>query len=243
VVIDLLTAPEITDLQDGYEALEHDHHRASPFASGFNTTMYDARHDHRRRVLEVLDRTVGGAIDRAFANQQLFVGNFAVKLPEGESVPFHLDWSFVDEPGAVSAGVWCAVYDTDECNGTLGMVRGSHRHAPAIRAVNERTYEPFETTYAATPDQCILPLRAGQAVVYNSRTAHFSPANATGSSRVAAACTVAPIDAPLSHFWYDDDGRLERFEVTRDFYLTYTVGSPPQEAEGILRSEIVETPR
>jgi hypothetical protein len=243
VVVDLLDHEALGRLRSGYERLEHAHDRESPFAAGFNTTLYDTRPAHRREVLAVLDDTVGRAIGAVLDDHRLYVANFAVKLPHSASVPFHLDWSFVDERYFTSVGVWCALYDTGARNGTLGMVRGSHRAVDRVRPVNDRAYERYEDNASGAPDEVLLPLRAGQAIVYDSRTVHFSPPNDTDRERVAAACGAAPAGAPLYHYWVGPDDRLVRYEVSRDFYLTYTVGSPPHEADGVLGAEPLPSPK
>jgi hypothetical protein len=84
-------------------------------------------------------------------------------------------------------------------------------------------------------DEVVIPLRAGQAVVMDSRVVHFSTPNTADHERVVAAFVVAPEEAELVH-WWAADGELVRHEVTPDFYVAYQVGSQPEQVPGVLAS-------
>jgi hypothetical protein len=84
--------------------------------------------------------------------------------------------------------------------------------------------------------EVVIPLRAGQAVVMDSRVVHFSAPNTSAHERVVAAFVVAPEEAELVHWWAEDDA-LVRHEVSADFYVAYQVGTPPDEVPGVRSSE------
>jgi ectoine hydroxylase-related dioxygenase (phytanoyl-CoA dioxygenase family) len=238
-VVDLLEADEIAQLRAGYAVLDHQYDVPDAFAAGFHATIYDPRHDYRADVLEQIDTVIGSALDRVLLDHQILFANFTVKLPGSDMVPHHLDWSFVDERVFTSATVWCALEDTDEQNGTLGMVRGSHRNVDFVRAVNHRDHERCAALAADTGDHTLVPLRAGQAIIMDNRTVHFSPPNSTDQIRMAAACVVAPAEAPLYHYWLDPDDGLVQIEVEREFYLSYTIGSDPRDAHGARAADLL----
>jgi ectoine hydroxylase-related dioxygenase (phytanoyl-CoA dioxygenase family) len=224
-VVDLLDGDEVDRLRAAHAALDHDLSDNPDFAAGFHTTLYDPRPGYRRDVLQAIEEVVAPALDRRFVDHHPFFANFMVKLAGGGPVPRHADWTFVDEDRFTSATVWCALADQDEDDGALGVVVGSHRHVDFVRPVNHRDGE----RHAAVPGEAVvLPLRAGQAVVTDSRTVHFSVPNRTAATRVVAACVVAPRTAPLHHWWVEPDGRRRRLEVGPDFYCTYALGEDPQ---------------
>ncbi len=234
VVVDLLAEHEVAAFRQRYERLDHAHRGDSPFSEGFHTTIYDPRPEYRRDVLDAFDEMLAPALGRLFDRHRMFVANFVLKLPHAASVPVHVDWTYLDEPRFRSVGVWCPLVDTDAQNGTLGVIARSHVDTDPLRPVNSRTYHPFEDLGPDQPAAVLLPLRAGRAVLYDSRTWHFSAPNDSDHNRLAAACAVAPAEADLHHLWLDPDGVLMRFEVTREFYLAYEVGRPPSEFPGVV---------
>lgn len=110
---------------------------------------------------------------------------FVTKLPErGESsseIGFHQDNGYGRLEPPLDITVWVALVDTDEHNGCLWLVPGSHRlglleHAGS--AVNPLLRE------AAVAERAVaLPLRAGEAVAFSGMTLHRSGPNHSQAAR------------------------------------------------------------
>lgn len=241
VVVDLLDQRGVTEFRRRYDALDHHQTRDSPFAEGFHTTLYDPRPTYRRAVSAVFEDVLGPTLATVLDRHRLFFTNFTVKLPHGAEVPHHLDWTFVDEHRYRSATLWCPLVATDQVNGSLGVVVGSHDKVDFVRSVNDRAFDHYEAIADALPDHRVVPLAAGQALIMDSRVVHFSPPNATESTRVVAACIVAPIEADLHHYWVDPIGRLLQFELDPSFFHSYVVGGPPAETDGVLGVRTMDT--
>ena len=237
VVVDLLDAAECADLRAAYDDLEHGEQWNGEFATGFHTTMYDARVEYRRQVFSLIDGALSPALEPLLEDHRICLANFTVKLPGGEPVPGHLDWSFVDEAQASSATVWCALEDVTEEQGALTMLHGSHRNVDFVRPVNVRDYDRH--TSLASGDRVAVPVHAGQAVIMDNRMVHGSLANRSGRTRVAASAVVAPRVAPLHHYWIDDDGELVRFVIDPEFFLDYEIGKDPSASKGVVSRSVV----
>jgi ectoine hydroxylase-related dioxygenase (phytanoyl-CoA dioxygenase family) len=165
--------------------------------------------------------------------------NYLVKLPGADPVPLHVDWTFLDEDRFSSVTVWCPLLDTDESNGALGLVTGSQDRIDFVRIVNVPCYDRCEEAVSDLADRPVVPMRAGQAIIMDNRAVHFSTPNSTDERRVVAACVAGPVEADLHHYWLDPDDDVVRFDLDRRFYLTYQVGRPPAEAEGVRGREVV----
>lgn len=239
VVVDLLDDGGLARLMEGYRSLEHTHERWLPFADGFHTTLYDAREDYRLAVRDVIRGTVGVALDAVLDRYAVHFANFTVKLPGGDTVPEHLDWTFCDEGVASSVTVWTAMQATDELNGALGVVPGSHRRVGFVRAVNNRSYDAHSEAAGLEAPREVVGLRPGQAIVMDNRVVHFSPPNTTDEIRLAAACVATPAEEPMLHYWFDDEGRPHRLEVGPDFWISYSPGMDPRDAEGCVGDGVV----
>jgi len=127
--------------------------------------------------------------DVAFTHTQ-----FITKLPDRGAVdddpslptwiPMHQDDGYGQLAPPLDVTVWTALTDTDEENGCLVIVPGSHRgglvdHAPAATNPFLREAEA-EAGDAAVP----LPLRAGEAVLFTGLTLHGSGPNRSRTPRV-----------------------------------------------------------
>ena len=232
VVVDLLRPDQVAEVKRAYDLLDHDMEWDSPFADGFHTTLYDNRLEYRRAVLDTIEHAFADGMRRHFDDYGVLFANFPVKRAGGAAVPKHLDWTFVDESRCSSATVWCALDDLDDESGTLGVVPGSHLGVSFVRPVNHRDFAAHEAA-ARFAEGVVVPLRAGQAVVMDNRTVHFSTPNRTGRVRVAAAAVVAPRTSEPLHYWLDESGLCE-LVVSRDFYLRYRIGEDPRTVEGVV---------
>lgn len=237
LVVDLLDPAACADLRTAYDDLEHGEQWDGEFARGFHTTMYDARVEYRRRVFTLIGDALSPALEPLLDDHRICLANFTVKLPGGEPVPGHLDWSFVDETRASSATVWCALEDVTVEQGALTMLHGSHRNVDFIRPVNVRDYDRH--TSVTTGDQVAVPVRAGQAVIMDNRMVHGSVRNDSDRTRVAASVVVAPRATPLHHYWIDDDGELVRFVIDPEFFLDYEIGKDPTASMGVVGRSVV----
>jgi Phytanoyl-CoA dioxygenase (PhyH) len=155
--------------------------------------------------------------------QDVVVAAFITKGRSGDStIPVHLDWSIVDETHDCSVNVWIPLCDTHESNGALAMLPGSHRlpltrrgtdTPPALDVPPELMHERMT----------LLPMRAGQAVIYDHRTIHGSAANTSGEPRVAAVMSLVPAGTALVHYLGADDGELRELQVDAGFFDAYVV--------------------
>lgn len=240
VVVDLLDDPAVADLQRRYDALDHATQDVYPWVEGFETTLYDPRHSYREQILTDVEAVMSAALHTLLVDHRIMFANYVVKVPHAAEVPLHADWTFLDEDRFSSATVWCPLVDTsvELRNGPLGLVVGSQRCIDFLRIANVASYDRCEEAVEGLP-RAVPGLRRGQAVVMDNRVVHFSLPNETAQLRVAAGCVVGPVEADLHHYWMDGEGRLQRFELDRAFYLDYAIGEP-SDASGILAVTEVE---
>jgi len=239
VVVDILEPETVAELRRRHAQMDHERRTEWPWVEGFSTSVYDPRPEYRTAVLQLMDQHVAPALAGVLDDHQVIWANFLVKQPDADSVPPHVDWTFLDEDTFSSVTVWCPLSDTTATNGTLGVVRGSHRRIDFPRAANVPAYERCERVVEDLADRPVIPVRAGQAIIMDNRSVHFSTPNDTPEERVVVGCVLAPREAELHHYWSDEDGTLLRFAIDRSFYLSYVIGEPPAAAGGVLHVEPV----
>ena len=152
---------------------------------------------------------------------------------KNNSVILHQDPSFTDELQYLSLGIWCSLNDVDIEKSCLCVVKGSHKLNLHRRSYFISHGFPYDQTVLSCMEDNYLtpiPLKAGQAILFDKRLFHGSPPNASNIERVAATCfSLLPQDAPL-YFYYRESKKadqLEIYEVEDDFYDNYIWGEKP----------------
>ncbi|MEH2138370.1 glycosyltransferase [Nostoc sp.] len=173
-----------------------------------------------------------------FPEYRIVLCNLVFKSPDVFSeMPLHQDPSLVDERSLKSFGVWCPLIDVHEQNGCLLVVKKSHLLNSQLRPLFVFNGFPYSQDILSLLQQNYLtsiPMKAGQALIYDKRLFHGSPPNSTAIERVAAVCGLVPENI-LTHFCYREtptSSKIELFEVEDEFYDRYIVGQKP---EGVKR--------
>jgi ectoine hydroxylase-related dioxygenase (phytanoyl-CoA dioxygenase family) len=227
LLVDLLNDSEVKELKEYYNTLNNDH---IPFY-GFHVSLDNSNADFVSGVMNKIKSVITRHADEIFKDYKIFTSSYVVKEknPIGV-VPPHQDWSFTEEDeGYTSATVWTALVDTDMLNGAMGVIVGSHRFFDHHRASPAPQFKtPLDThVFSIFPYLKLLPMKAGQALIFDNRTVHASPPNISEGTRLAVGFGVTQADAPLRHFYMQpgsDGKKLEKYEVDDYFYTHYNNG-------------------
>lgn len=132
-------------------------------------------------------RHVDAVIDLLGPNVALTHQQFVTKLPDGDDttseISLHQDNGYgrLDPPTDVT--VWVALHDTDESNGCLVVIPGSHELGVLEHA--RARVNPFLREVGVDPDGAIaVPMKAGEAIAFTGQTVHGSGPNLTDRARV-----------------------------------------------------------
>ena len=174
-------------------------------------------------------------MERLFLQQKAVSFCYIMKWPGPQSgFGLHQDLTVVDESRFRSVEVWCALHDTNEDNGQLWVVPGSHAWSDSLRGIHR-----FSPPYVGLERRIVerhavpLPMKAGEAVIFNHATYHFSYPNRTDVPRLVAATDLMPIEADHLHYVADDDGRVRRYQIDEAFWVEnnpFTLYEPPSRA-------------
>jgi ectoine hydroxylase-related dioxygenase (phytanoyl-CoA dioxygenase family) len=158
------------------------------------------------------------------------VSNFAVKFP-GEKSDFdlHQGINFIDETkGNVSITMWIPLQDVNLDNGNMQVVRGSHKFFKQdVRSQHYQT--PYENIKPYIKDKYVenLPMKAGEAWIFNHRLLHCSPVNKTNKVRIATLNIMVPEESPVILYYKDSENvsgkKVEILEFTEDNYFLQNV--------------------
>ncbi len=132
------------------------------------------------RHLDAVTRILGK--DVCLLHQQL-----VTKLPDGDDqhsdIPYHQDAGYGLLEPLVDCTIWMPLVDTDEENGGLWVVPGSHRHG--LLDHGSAKVNPVLREAALEDEAVFVPLAAGCAVAFTGLTLHGSGPNHSGRPRPA----------------------------------------------------------
>lgn len=186
---------------------------------GFHTTTQTDDPDLKRAVHAGVCDLVRPVLGTWFAGHRPVAGNFVVKQPGPYVVQPHQDLDFVDEARFRAVVVWVPLQDAAVDDGALAVVPGSQRLPTLPRGSGDHAY-PFGpiTDHLRDHASVPVPVRRGQAVVYDARTIHGSGENRGDRERVAVAFAAVPDEADLLHVHLNPDGTAATLRVDDEIY-------------------------
>lgn len=221
VIVPLLGAREISRLAEIF----HNQEGGSNVGLPFYTSIWSENSSYRESVDADIKKILTPALNAYLNDCKPVFANFMVKQPgENSSLIPHQDWNFVDETKYDSATVWCPLVDVDAVNGNLQVVPRSHRLENLIRG---RFFDaPFAKLKAEDIAAMLknLPMKAGEALIMNSRLIHASPPNRSSAVRVAASVVMAPAEAGLIHYVLDarEKNTYKKLHINTGFFTDYS---------------------
>lgn len=217
VVVPFLSAAEVAYVREGHDALTPDGEvgLVIDFMRRDRSVM-----DGMRSVLEPIWREL---LPTLFVDHEVAVATVVTKHPGGGSaMALHDEPTFVDERHHRSHAIWIPLVDVgpELGNGHLLVLPGSDRVERGMSGYNTPVqYRPYEQ--AVVPRMVAVSARAGQAVIYDSRTLHASASNETSLPRPAIAASVVPRGVPLVHVVATGRAHRRVHRVPRDFYVRH----------------------
>lgn len=158
------------------------------------------------------------SVDLYFQNVQKIGGAFVVKTPDKNGIlQPHQDWSIVDENRYRSFAIWIALQDTDDHNGAMYVLPGSHEWIRGYRHITIPSV--YGKVYDLTWKYMVpVHLKAGEAVVFDHSLAHASKPNISDRPRIASVNTIISENATF-RICCNHNGVVEEYECPSDFYV------------------------
>jgi Phytanoyl-CoA dioxygenase (PhyH) len=163
------------------------------------------------------------ALDKHLINYKPLAATFHVKESgEGSATGLHQDPTFVDETQYQSANVWVALQDTNETNGNLYFLEGSHKLVPSLRITpfSPNYYNTYTSEMLAAVKQ--VPLKKGEAVIFYNATIHGATDNQSNDIRLAATLLISSLPAQWLIYYRDiadTKGPIEKYNLTLDEFV------------------------
>jgi ectoine hydroxylase-related dioxygenase (phytanoyl-CoA dioxygenase family) len=221
VVVDLLSEAAMAELWDFYRGAFAARREVVAYARDlpYYISIFDADPAHKREADARISRHVEAAVGELLDDYEVFYSNYMIKFPGDGEIEAHQDFNFVDESRHTAFNLWCPLVETDLSNGGLCVIPGSHRVFRTQRGPNIpkalTQYNDRLKRYARW-----VPVRKGQAAIFDHKLIHCSPPNATDRARVAVQSVLKPREAEAVHCVYDEPrGRVKVYRIDKSFVL------------------------
>lgn len=160
-----------------------------------------------------------------FPNHKMVVCTFINKKSSElcSDISLHRDKSCADETNLKTFGIWCPLINVNEQNGCFYIVQKSHLLISTPRSSNEFPYSQEILSIMRENYLTKVPMKAGQALIYDNCLIHGSFSNSTDTERLAVLCILTPKDSPVLFYYRDPktSNKLEVFEIDDAFYDNY----------------------
>ena len=227
VKVPMLDLTEVADLLNFYGELDKSHIPDY----GFHVSLDNRGVGYAAKVIDKLNQVITPKANKFLERHKVFTGSFVVKEANKPSgiVPPHQDWTFVDENKYASATFWVALVDTNMDNGALGVIEGSNNFFDHPRASPAPEFKaPFDAhMFSIFPYLKLIPMKAGEALIFNNATMHASPPNTTDQARIAAAIGVCHEEAQLYHYFLEpavEKHRLMKYKFNESLFPLFNNG-------------------
>jgi hypothetical protein len=231
VVLPFLNASEISELVSFFNQ------KITLSEGDFYATAHDKDIYFRNEMSNKIVEVIQAKVDSYFKNHELLGASYIVKSKGlSQALQPHQDWNIVDESSHRSYNIWIPLVDLNEKNGAILVMPKSHswivnyRHSSiscSFQKVHQHIWENMKPLF----------LKAGEALVYDHALLHASMPNVSQNDRIACACGIIPNDASMRFYW-NNNGKVEEYESSKEFFLTKNVFSGPH---GLKKIKYIDT--
>ena len=194
----------------------------------FYSTTFNKDEGFKKTVTERTGKIFDPIAANYFGHIKKLGSSFLSKAPgNAGKMPVHQDWTVVDESKYASITIWVPLVDTSETNGAMRVLPGSHQFTKTLRAptlpseyagVNENIWNAMIT----------VPMKAGEALIFDHALLHASSVNTTNKERLAITYGLIPEEATLLLYHLNENKKLEKYRMPDDmFQRYYNIGERP----------------
>jgi hypothetical protein len=198
-VVPFLQKDELYELRLLYESV------VKGSVSGLFPSHSHGSLEQNMNVHQSISAIIQEATSRLFQNYDFVANHFMVKGKSTvDEFRLHQDWNIVEEDKFDAVHIWCPLLDTNELNGGMFAVKGSHHFFKNVRSGSLGI--PFiDTTTVVRNHLSAFNVKAGYALLYKQSTFHGSFSNNSNEDRAVALCTIKQRDADIVYYQKQDD--------------------------------------
>jgi ectoine hydroxylase-related dioxygenase (phytanoyl-CoA dioxygenase family) len=181
----------------------------------YYSSMFEREPVFQSRLRDAMARIFYPKLDAELSDSRYFETSLLYKPPNSRALNVHQHVPITEQPFATSVFCWCALEDADENSGTLLLVPGSHHLLRFIRTLQTDEYFLDYRDEVTRRHAIPVPLKAGEAILFENSLLHGSVPNLTERPRRAVLTIVMHEGA--QHVLYQHDQSGETVMLDNDF--------------------------
>lgn len=211
-IFPLLSAADAGALSEYYFKFQKDE------PNHFYSSTHSADTNFRKQTSDFIKDIVTPLLPAHLTHYRLLGGAFVVKPGNGKGIlQPHQDWNLVDEDRYRSYNLWIPLTDVNTENGAVFVLPQSHNKCATYRGPGIASiFKDFEQDMWAHLKP--LPMKAGEALLYDHALLHGSPPNMTNKIRLGIVIGIISDGVPMQIHALND-GRIATYECNEDFFL------------------------
>ena len=200
-----------------------DPNRSGRKLTDYHCTFLDTNTEYKRQAKKLIKDFFFPASKKILDNYKILDGNFYIKQPGKGVFQPHQNWTMIRETETcATVTIWCPLIDTDAVNGTIQVVKGSHKLVPDIATVTAKRY--FDNFIGEIEKYSKhIPLKAGESIIFDDTLLHFSGRNKSKEPRYAIQVMMIPDELePIMYYLDESKGNndFEIFKIDDSFFIT-----------------------
>ncbi len=178
-------------------------------------------------MIKMISEALSGKLDNFIIDPSFFYGSFIIKYPNNNLVVKpHQDGTFIDdELSNNSFTCWIPLVDVDINNGCIGLIKGSNKILTNIRPLpSPYVYRPLDKFAASLlPYFELIPMKAGECLIFDNKTFHISPPNLSNKIRPAISMWFTQKNAQLIHYYLKPSttDKVLKYKIDTQFFIKY----------------------
>jgi hypothetical protein len=218
IILDFIDSDKIRDLNEEYRRL----FQTSKTSIGRFTPMEHTNPESKRYIHEFIIQKIKEELDQYFIDYQTPIASYFVKYANSPGdLSWHNDASILLnthlEP---HLGIWCPLLDVNEENGAFCLIEKSHKYCHSVFLDGlQWPFLPYDSLFNQTKK--VIPLKAGQIVLFDLRLIHHAMPNKTIQDRIVFCVRLTHLKSKYYSFKcldYDSNS-VTVFEEYPDYYL------------------------
>jgi len=194
--------------------------------STYHCTFLDTNINYKKQVQALIKNCFHHYIEKYLIEYRILQASFYVKPPYKGTISIHQNWPLLMDGRQTSFTLWIPLISTDEKNGTICFVQGSHKIFNNIESPN---VPPFFENYKKQLIKKYLkpyPVKAGNGLLFCDSILHYSKDNLSNKPRPAVQITLIPAQSDPVLFYInkvDPLSDVEIFKIDSDFFVINTL--------------------
>lgn len=192
------------------------------FDKGFHRTLDLKNFKKKKEIYDGIASIVTPKGQQNLKDYRMLLTSFMTKEKKADAFDIHQNWTFVEEDNYTSLVIWIPLQDVDSSNGGMSFIPGSDQWDKGIRG-NNIIWQYESQKDKLLQDLIPLPMNAGDAVIFDDATIHYTSPNTNKKPRIAIAQVMIPEAAqPIFYNLNLQTKQLEKYAISDNFYLTFT---------------------